>query len=92
MTEKKGSACMSIAPQIVWRDVEGDLVLFDERSEEYHTLNASASFVWRRIAQGCTIEAIIGEASVSCPERADMIARDVQTFVTAATELKLLEA
>ena len=83
---------MSIAPQIVWRDVEGDLVLFDERTGEYHTLNASASFVWRRIAQGRTIEAIIEEASSSCPERADSIACDVRTFVTAATELGLLEA
>lgn len=83
---------MSIAPQIVWRDVEGELVLFDERSGGYHTLNASASFVWRRIAQGCTVEAIIGEASVSCPERAESIAGDVRTFVSAATELGLLEA
>jgi hypothetical protein len=92
MAAGSGFACLSISRHVVWRDVEGDLVLFDERSGEYHTLNASASFVWRAIAGGKTLDAIAAAAAASSPERADAIAGDVRAFVASALALGLLDA
>ncbi|HEX5182611.1 MAG TPA: PqqD family protein [Allosphingosinicella sp.] len=86
------NALLSAAPEIVWRDVGGDLVLFDPRSGDYHALNASASFVWRRIARGEGVAAIVAEAAASHPDQADAIARDVRAFVESALAIGLLRA
>jgi hypothetical protein len=90
MSDAWENVCPSITPQVVWRDVEGDLVLFDERSGEYHALNASASFVWRGIARGQMLAAIVAEATAACPARAAEIAADVRAFVASAAKLGLL--
>lgn len=82
---------LTIAPEVVWRDVEGDLVLFDSRTGEYHVLNASASLVWRRIARSDGLAAIIADAAAARPEQTEAITSDIHAFVASATSLGLLE-
>jgi PqqD family protein of HPr-rel-A system len=91
MSADAGEAPLAIAPEIVWRDVGADLVLFDPRSGDYHTLSASASFIWRRIARGDGLAAIVAEAASSSPEQAGAIARDVHAFIDSALALGLLQ-
>ena len=91
MNTKAMTHILTISPEVVWRDVKGDLVLFDTRTGEYHALNTSASFVWRGIARNEGLAAIIADAATARPEQAEDIARDVHSFVASAKALGLLE-
>jgi hypothetical protein len=81
---------VAIAPHIVWRDVEGDLVLFDAHTERYHALNGVGSFIWRRIGRDLPVSAILREAADFYAADAGMIAADVSAFLSGAIDLALL--
>lgn len=81
---------VAIAPHVVWRDVEGDLVLFDVTAQRYHALNGVGSFIWRRIGRDLPVSAILREAADFYAADADMIATDVTAFLNGAIDLALL--
>jgi hypothetical protein len=81
---------VAIARHIVWRDVEGDLVLFDAHAERYHALNSVGSFIWRRISRDLPVSAILREAADFYTADADMIAADISAFLNGAIDLALL--
>jgi hypothetical protein len=77
---------------VVWRDVEGELVLFDEKSGRYHTLNLVGSLIWRRLASGAAPELIVRELTARYDAPADVVAREVAAFVAKAADLGLIGA
>jgi hypothetical protein len=81
---------IAIAPHIVWRDVEGELVLFDEDAQLYFALNEWASFLWRRIGRGMAVPAILNEVTQTYAEDAEQIAQDISAFLTSALAANLL--
>lgn len=83
------SGC-SVAPRVVWRDVEGELVLFDEASGRYHALNLIGSIIWRRLAAGAAPELIVRELTARYDAPADVIAGEVTAFIAGAVDLRLL--
>lgn len=52
---------MKICPDIVWRDVEGDLVLFHSTTGQYYGLNDVAAQIWRMLAAGTPEPTIVQE-------------------------------
>jgi PqqD family protein of HPr-rel-A system len=46
------------APEVTWRDVPGELLLFDARADRYHVLNEAAAEVWRRLVEGASLATI----------------------------------
>ncbi|MES2056676.1 MAG: PqqD family protein [Pseudomonadota bacterium] len=77
--------------RIVWQDVEGELVLFDLRDEKYHGLNPVASEIWRSIARGDSVGAIIDTLAARHAAPRATVADDVNAFVAQALAGGLLE-
>lgn len=79
-----------IEPHVVWQDVPGELVLYDQHGNAYHALDRIGSDIWRLIAAGKDEAA----ASVDLVARYDApperIENDVATFVADARAKGLL--
>jgi hypothetical protein len=64
-----------------WREVDEDVVVLDERTWKYVHLNATASLLWRALADGAS-EAELNERLVEAfPESRDQVAADVAAFL-----------
>lgn len=81
---------LAAAPWVYWNAVDGDLVLFDTRSGSYHALNASASQIWRLIAERGELAAVADELAALFPDDMPNIATELQSFVAEALRLGLL--
>ncbi|QNQ08217.1 PqqD family protein [Sphingomonas alpina] len=81
----------TLSDRIVWQDVEGELVLFDLRDEKYHGLNPIASEIWRSIARGEDVDAIVDTLAACHDAPRATVAADVRAFVTQALADGLLE-
>ena len=80
----------SVASRVIWRDVEGELVLFDEESGLYHSLNTVGSSIWRSLARGAPPELIVRELTAQFVAPAGVIASEVETFIARMVELRLI--
>jgi hypothetical protein len=81
---------LKIAAHVVWRDVPGELVLFDRHSGEYHTLNEIGAAIWREVSRGEPVPGIVAMLSARYAAAPDVIARDVGDFVVASIRKGLL--
>ena len=80
-----------ISTNVVWRDVDGDeLLLYERITGRYHCLNGIGSEIWRKLAEGVPVQAIVQHLSAKYDAPADMIAQDVDAFISASTDLNLL--
>jgi hypothetical protein len=84
---------LAISDRIVWVDVEADvdsdLVLFNSEADTYHSLDPTAGFVWRSIANGDAMGKIVNTLNRRYDgDRA--IVRDIRVFVEQAVTLGLL--
>lgn len=81
---------LAISKNIVWRDVAGELVLFDEHANRYHGLNEVGSHIWRKIAAGQDIRTIADALAATYDAPREEIADSVAAFVENAVHLNLL--
>lgn len=79
-----------IAEHVVWRDVPGELVLFDQRSGEYHTLNEIGAVIWRALARGEPVSGIVAMLATRYAAAPDLIADDVGDFMAVSISKGLL--
>ena len=84
---------LSIPDSVVWVDVEadvdGDLVLFNSENDTYHSLDATAGYLWRGIAGGDDLGKIVAELTLRYDDDG-LIVHDVRAFVDEAVALGLL--
>ena len=81
---------LEIAAHVVWRDVPGELVLFDQRGGEYHTLNEIGAAIWREVSRGEPVPGIVAVLAARYAAARDVIARDVGDFISASIRKGLL--
>jgi hypothetical protein len=74
----------------VWKNVVGDLVLFDERDGAYHALNSIGASIWRRVAGGQPVAAIIDDLSCEFDVAREIVTGDVTEFIDQAIQKGLL--
>lgn len=80
-----------VAPKAVsWRDVPGEIILFDSRSDTYHALNPAAAEVWRVLSAGLSVRAVIDTLAERFGADRGQIERDVLDFIPHALEKALL--
>ena len=79
-----------IPEAISWRDVPGEIVLFDARANAYHALNLSAAQVWRALAQGLSPQKTAMLLSARFGRDTKEMAGDVTEFINRALEQGLL--
>ena len=76
---------------ITVREIEGEVLVLDRRSNRVHQFNGTASFIWRHCAEGLPAEAI-AQALVREFEVSEEVARrDVEDFLRQLGGLGLLE-
>ena len=74
-----------------WREIDREVVAVDLESSTYLSTNESGVRLWRRLADGATMEQLIDElVSVFGIER-DRATADVRTFLTELQARNLLE-
>lgn len=79
-----------ISADIVWHNVQADLVLFHSTAETYHTLDSVASEVWRAIAEWGDLEVVTARLVDRFAADGATVANDVSEFVERASRLGLI--
>jgi PqqD family protein of HPr-rel-A system len=74
---------MKICPDVVWRPVEGDSVLFHSRTGLYYGLNGVAAEIWRMLAAGDTEPTIVQALQSRYDVDMARAAAEVQQLTTA---------
>jgi hypothetical protein len=82
---------LTIPTYITWQDVDGELALFDERDDRYHSLNGTAAAIWRGIAAGMDRTMLTDQIASGFQVRPEEIAPDIEAFADAAIALGLLQ-
>ncbi|MEJ1969836.1 MAG: PqqD family protein [Rhizomicrobium sp.] len=70
-----------VPAHIGWRDVDADLVLFDEQSMQYHALNGVGSAIWRACARGAPRPDIVANLAATYDAPSESIAEQVDAFL-----------
>lgn len=74
----------AVSAHVAWRNVDGELVLFDRRDGSYHALNQTGSAIWRDVAEGTAMEIVVDVLARRFGTSAEVIAADVISFIAAA--------
>lgn len=69
------------SPDVVWAELDGELVLLDLRTGSYYGLNRVGADIWRLLAQGCTAETILSHLVADYDIGADQVRWDLRTFI-----------
>ena len=72
-------------------EVDGDVVLYDERSSQLHILNPTAGVVWAHCDGSASLAQIIDELSRIFGVEGSQLADDVTTMVRDLGDLGVLE-
>lgn len=91
MTARLDSIRFTIPQHIVWRSGDGEMVLFDSRTNRYHALNPVGSVIWRQIAQGASEQDIVRSLANRYTAPHTSIAEALASFLGDAIRLGLLE-
>lgn len=76
---------------IIVRELGGETLVLDRRSDRVHQFNRSGSFIWKRLHEGLAPEAIAA-ALVREFDVSDAVARhDLEAFIGVLGSLDLLE-
>ena len=79
-----------IEPHVVWQDVPGELVLYDQRGNAYHCLDRTGSDIWRLLARGLDPTAIAEDLAQRYDALPGRIAGDVERFVADVRAKRLI--
>lgn len=75
---------------LTWRDVDGAIIVLDERSWTYLNVNGSGAVLWPAIAAGATIAELRALLVSRYGIEEDVAARDVDGFVEMLARRELL--
>ena len=81
---------MTFSKNVVWRNVPGELVLFDQSTTRYYALNKMGSELWRRLALGMSTPAIVDSFASEYDAPDKTMAEVVVGFLQEALELGLI--
>jgi hypothetical protein len=79
-----------IEPHVVWQDVPGELVLYDQQGNAYHALDRTGSDIWRLLARGTDTSAAAAELAQRYDAPVERIEEDIVRFVADARGKGLL--
>jgi len=82
---------MNLRNGLVVREVEGETVVLDRLAGHLHTLNATASFVWRHMDTNKTAKDIAREISQAFDIETEVAERDVATVIESLKALQLVQ-
>ncbi|MEG3146960.1 PqqD family protein [Sphingomonas sp. RT2P30] len=81
---------LTIPDHVSWQNVPGELALFDVRDGRYHVLNGTAADIWRGIASGGDVSAIVATLSARHGVSEGEVAAAVADFIATARDKGIL--
>lgn len=76
---------------MLWRDLDGVVIVLDSSNGQYFRLEGSAARIWQLIDDGDSLESIVELLSQLHNDQVEAVERDIRTFVEAAVAGGLLE-
>ncbi|HVF53265.1 MAG TPA: PqqD family protein [Actinomycetota bacterium] len=76
---------------VVWREVEGEVVAFDMRSSNYLSVNRAGACLWPMLAKGATTESLVSRLAETFGLTDLEAQTDVAAFVAELRSKGLLE-
>jgi hypothetical protein len=70
-----------VEPHVVWQDVPGELVLYDQQGNAYHCLDRTGSDIWRLLAERGDVTTVTDELARRYDAAPERIEADVRRFV-----------
>jgi hypothetical protein len=79
-----------LAPGMTWTDTDEGMVLLNENSGSYLTLNRTGATVLHGILDGKTVEELIGTLQASFPDASERVAADVGQLMASFEQAGVL--
>jgi hypothetical protein len=77
---------------ILVRELDGEIVVLDRRSNRLHQFNGTASFIFKRCGEGLAPPAVAAALAREFEVSDELAQRDVHAFLGVLGDLDLLEA
>jgi hypothetical protein len=77
---------------VVWQELDDEVVVFNRASSRYLRINASAVILWRRLEGGASLDDLVSALLDAFDIDESTARRDVEAFVAAVREHELLES
>jgi hypothetical protein len=81
---------MRLSPDVTMTETEHGMVLLDERTGRYWTLNATGAAVIRLLLDGGTVDDAVTTLRERHPDSADRVTADVAAFVRSLREADVM--
>ena len=82
MTESSGETLRLKVEDVVWRDVDGELVVLELSAATYLTLNGSARLLWLTLTDGSTVEGLTSMLTDRYKISKETAKSDVELFLS----------
>jgi hypothetical protein len=79
------------ADAVEWRDVEGEVVAIDLRTETYLAVNESGAMLWRMLGAGATLDRLIGVLVGEYGVPREQAVADAEAFIQMLAANDLLD-
>ena len=83
-------ATIRLKPEVMWREVEGEIIVLDSSDWTYLGVNDSGAALWPLVVDGTTHALLVERLRSLYDIPTDMAERDVRAFVGALSDLGLL--
>ena len=81
---------LSVSSKAFWRVIDGKIVIIQEGANYYRELNEAASFIWKKITEGASIQKIVRDITrqYGIPEKT--ATQDVNTLIQEYIQSRIL--
>jgi predicted PhzF superfamily epimerase YddE/YHI9 len=81
----------TVASDVLWNEVEGELVLLDLNSEKYFGLDETGTAIWKAVTRAPTIEDAYQELSAIYEVEREELRADLKSLLQELIDRGLLE-
>lgn len=85
-----GSLPIQIDPEVIWHDLEGELVLLHTGTGRYHGLDPVGSRIWRLLADGADAAGIVESLTGAFEVTPEACRTEVDRLVAELIQARLL--
>ena len=72
------------------RDIQGEVLVLDRRTDRVHHFNPTGSLIWRHLEQGSAPEAIVADLVRNFEVSSELAEQDLASFLRVLRDLDLL--
>ncbi len=87
---EKPSTRYQCAPEVLFQEVNGEIVLLDLEAETYFGLNESGAMVWRLLQEERDVEQIIAHLLTEFDAEPETVAQDVHELLQQLADARLV--